>query len=94
MTPADFWMIVTASGIAPHLVTDPADIRFHIGKAIGILNWHIPPDLSYQENRPLMKASLREQFQAFGINWIIDRKPQPEEFVTLTVIIWKRRPAA
>lgn len=36
------------------LVEDTESLRFKVGLMIGILDYHIPPDLSHQEHRPLM----------------------------------------
>jgi hypothetical protein len=62
MEEARFDRIVMSSPIANRLLLNPADIRVQIGLIIGILSYHVPPDLSYQEsyrllsNDPLARA--------------------------------------
>jgi hypothetical protein len=54
MTEAQFDRIIMHSPVASRLLLNPADIRLQIGRAIGILRYNIPPDLSYQEGYPLL----------------------------------------
>jgi hypothetical protein len=59
MTQEQFFKILKRSVVVPYLISDPSDIRFPIGMVIGILSWHIPPDIRYQENSRLLPARFR-----------------------------------
>jgi hypothetical protein len=64
MREAHFDRIVMQSPVASRLLLDPADIRLQIGRLIGILNYHVPPDLSFQEHYPLFsKDPLVRKFK-------------------------------
>jgi len=54
MTEDQFMKAVMESDVADRLLLDPDETRFQIGRTIGILKYHIPPDISYQEHCPLI----------------------------------------
>jgi hypothetical protein len=59
MTQEQFFKILKRSVVVPYLISDPSDIRFPIGMVIGILGWHIPLNITYQEKSPLLPFHLR-----------------------------------
>jgi hypothetical protein len=90
MTQEQFNRLVRNSPVFPYLLSDQSQVRFQVGLVLAILQWHLPPDITYQEHCRLLPESrrlddvkdplVREMYQRHWRTWGLSE---------MQVIVWE-----
>lgn len=89
MTEKQFYRILKRSPVAPYLLPESNELRFKVGLVIGILNFHIPPDIRYQEHSRLLPLSFRPEEWTPEIRPIMELTNTILHPIHLKIAVWR-----